>query len=225
MEFVTKLDNKVLGLKNLAQYAGKTSKEVLEPYNYIIDDTTINKQQLFRNLLLNKTNTQEYDYINKVCNLPHRDNRTPTEYATELVITWLMEDITSLILTDNQIRNRINGADKERNFLPPHQIDEQTDLQIKQNGETRNLETIYDHTGHWDRTQQIDLRLNKHNNLKKQDALLLGINPRALTAVLIDYRNPIESHQRENQTYGKVVNTITITRQIKPLQEIIQQLK
>jgi hypothetical protein len=225
MEFVTKLDNKVLGLKNLAQYAGKTSKEVLEPYNYIIGDTTINKQQLFRNLLLNKTNTQEYDYINKVCNLPHRDNRTPTEYATELVITWLMEDITSLILTDNQIRNRINGADKERNFLPPHQIDEQTDLQIKQNGETRNLETIYDHTGHWDRTQQIDLRLNKHNNLKKQDALLLGINPRALTAVLIDYRNPIESHQRENQTYGKVVNTITITRQIKPLQEIIQQLK
>jgi hypothetical protein len=225
MEFVTKLDNKVLGLKNLAQYAGKTSKEVLEPYNYIIDDTTINKQQLFRNLLLNKTNTQEYDYINKVCNLPHRDNRTPTEYATELVITWLMEDITSLILTDNQIRNRINGADKERNFLPPHQIDEQTDLQIKQNGETRNLETIYDHTGHWDRTQQIDLRLNKHNNLKKQDALLLGINPRALTAVLIDYRNPIESHQRENPTYGKVVNTITITRQIKPLQEIIQQLK
>ena len=225
MEFVTKLDNKVLGLKNLAQYAGKTSKEVLEPYNYIIGDTTINKQQLFRNLLLNKTNTQEYDYINKVCNLPHRDNRTPTEYATELVITWLMEDITSLILTDNQIRNRINGADKERNFLPPHQIDEQTDLQIKQNGETRNLETIYDHTGHWDRTQQIDLRLNKHNNLKKQDALLLGINPRALTAVLIDYRNPIESHQRENQTYGKVVNTITITRQIKPLREIIQQLK
>jgi hypothetical protein len=225
MEFVTKLDNKVLGLKNLAQYAGKTSKEVLEPYNYIIGDTTINKQQLFRNLLLNKTNTQEYDYINKVCNLPHRDNRTPTEYATELVITWLMEDITSLILTDNQIRNRINGADKGRNFLPPHQIDEQTDLQIKQNGETRNLETIYDHTGHWDRTQQIDLRLNKHNNLKKQDALLLGINPRALTAVLIDYRNPIESHQRENPTYGKVVNTITITRQIKPLQEIIQQLK
>jgi hypothetical protein len=136
-----------------------------------------------------------------------------------------MEDITSLILTDNQIRNRINGADKGRNFLPPHQIDEQTDLQIKQNGETRNLETIYDHTGHWDRTQQIDLRLNKHNNLKKQDALLLGINPRALTAVLIDYRNPIESHQRENPTYGKVVNTITITRQIKPLQEIIQQLK
>ena len=225
MEHLTKLDNKILGLKNLAQYANKTSKQVLEPYNHIINNTTINKQQLFRNLLLNKTTAEENDYINEACNLPHKDNRTPTEYATELVITWLLEDITSQILTDNQIRNRINGADKERNFLPPHQIDEQTDLQIKQNGETRNLETIYDHTGHWDRTQQIDLRLNKHNNLKKQDALLLGINPRALTAVLIDYRNPIDSHQHEHPIYGKVVNTITITRQIKPLQEIIQQLK
>lgn len=225
MELDTKLNNKKQGLTNLAKYANKTSKEILKPYDHTIANTTINKQQLFIHLLKNETTPQENDYINQTCNLPHKDNRTATEYATELVITWLLEDITSLILTDNQIRNRINGADKERNFLPPHQIDEQTDLQIKYQGETRNLETIYDHTGHWERTQQIDLRLNKHNNLKKQQALLLGINPQTLTGILLDYKNPINSHQHEHPIYGKTVNTITLAQKIQPLQQTIHQLK
>ena len=217
-------DNKTQAIKNLCTYTNTTPTQLLTPYNKPIPNTNLNQKELFIALIRNETTTQQNQYIQTVCNLPHKDWRTPHQYARELTITWLLEDLTQTILTQHGIKNRKNGADQHRQYLPPHQIDKNTDLQIKHNQQTRNLETIYDHTGHWQRTNQIDLRLNKHHNLQTQQALLLGINPHNLTAILINYQNPIQAQQKHHPQYGKTVQTITLTTPPQPIHQTIQQL-
>jgi len=219
-------DKKIQAIKNLCQYTNTTPTKLLDPYNQTIPNTNLNQKDLFIALINNKTTETQNEYIQQNCNLPHKDNRTPHEYARELTINWLLEDLTQQILTQNQIKNRKHGADKNRQYLPPHKITPHTDLQIKQNNETiRNLETIYDHTQHWHRTQQIDLRHQKHQHLTQQKALLLAIDTQNLTATIIDYTNPPKTIMRQHPTYAKPVHTISITTPLQPITETLNQLK
>ena len=161
----------------MCNYTNTTPTQLLAPYNTLIPGTNLNQKDLFIALINNTTTHEQENYLNETCNLPHKDNRTPTTYARNLVTNWLLEDLTQTALTQNGIKNRKHGADKQRQFLPPHQITPHTDLQIKHQQNTRNLETIYDHTQHWYRTNHIDLRHNKHQHLIQQQARFLALKP------------------------------------------------
>lgn len=218
------LDPKRQAIKNLLTHTNTTPQQLLFPYNKTIPNTNLNQQQLFINLITNNPTPEQTQYIQTVCDLPHKDWRTPTQYARDLVITWLLEDLTQTLLTQHKIPNRKNGADQNRQFLPPQNITPHSDLQILYNNQTRNLETIYDHTQHWNRTNQIDLRLQKHQHLTNQNAILLAIDTQNLTATIINYTNPPPITQRQHPTYGKTVNTITITNPLQPINTTLQQL-
>ncbi len=217
-------DPKRQAIKNLCQHTNTTPEQLLFPYDKPIPNTQLNQKQLFIALIRNQTTPQHDQYIQTVCNLPHKDNRTPHQYAKNLVINWLLEDLTQTLLTQHQIPNRKNGADQQRIFLPPHEITPTSDLQIRHNNQTRNLETIYDYTQHWKHHNQIDLRLQKHQHLTQQQAILLAIDTTNLTALIIDYTNPPPTTQRQHPQYGKTVQTITPTQTLQPINQTLKQL-
>lgn len=184
----------------------------------LINKTNIDKRDLFINLLNEHASAEQEAYLQKVCNLPHKDNRSPVQYATDLVVNWLLEDLTSALLTKNEILNKLTGADSSREFLSEGNITSQSDFRIKVGDVVRNLEVVYDHTNYWFNNDRIDLRLNKHEHLKYQKSLLLGIDTQRLQAFVIDYNYPVETEESFNPRYGKVVHTINgITNHLCPI--------
>lgn len=191
--------------------------------------TNINKSETFKNALNRTINSQEVQYFNTICELPHKDTRTATQYAVDLILGWITEDITILYLTNNGITCTMTGTDNEREFLTPSQIDSTPDLSVShQNSQPTPVELIYDYTGYWQKTNKLDLRLNKYDNLKKHNALILGITPQNNTALLLD---TTEEHPDITQGAitgygGKQGYTLhNINQHLEPIDEIIELLK
>jgi hypothetical protein len=220
------LKNKKRGLKNLCSISDVTPTQLVDAYTGIlINKTNLDKKNLFVNLLNQRATAEEEVYLQKVCNLPHKDNRTPVQYATDLVVNWLFEDLTSALLTKNDILNKFTGADSSRQFLSEGNITSQSDFRIKVGDVVRNLEVVYDHTNYWFNNDKIDLRLNKHEHLKYQKALLLGIDSQRMQAFVLDYNKRIETEESFNPRYGKVVHTINgITNHLSPIGTIREMI-
>jgi hypothetical protein len=221
---------KCQGIQNLAKTTNTDINEILKNYNTAtFPKTNINKQNTFKNALNRTINSQEVQYFNTICELPHKDTRTATQYAVDLILGWITEDITIRYLTNNAITCTMTGTDNERQFLTPSQIDSTPDLSITyENSKPTPLELIYDYTGYWQKTNKLDLRLNKYDNLKTHNALILGIAPQNSTALLLD---TTEEHPDITQGAitgygGKQGYTLhNINQHLEPINEIVELLK
>lgn len=165
--------------------------EFLDHYqNQFFPKTKIEKSTVFRNLINNCLDEQQQDFINRICDLPNRDSRTPTEYARDLVISWLIEDILQVYLGLSK-----NGADSQRDFLKKGQIKYDSDFIHND----RHLELYVNFTNYWTKTKKIDLRMDKYQHLVDNNALLLGIAFESCQFFLIDF-------EKENLIFNENYN-------------------
>lgn len=144
----------------------------------------------------------------------HRDNRTPLEYAQDLVASWLVEDSFLKVLNSNGLRAELDGADHNRRILANVRTTASSDFLVSYNGCSRKLELMNDYTGYWARTGLLDLRDSKYQNLTTEQALFLAVSVTTKKFALYDFNEEIPSRfiPSHDSYGGKPVYQISISR-------------
>lgn len=216
---------KLEGLHNLCRLAITTKYRLIYQYrNQTFPGTNISKIQLFANILADDLSKEQSDYLQSVCSIPNRDSRTPQEYAKELVIGWLIEDATEALFARYGMNLKKSGSDKNREFLSEGMVTAETDYKIHFNDQIRHMEFAHDYTGHWQRTGSIDLRHNKHNHLKENEALLFCMSTTDMQAAIFDYSDVVDAVQEMHPVYQKPVMSIkNVADRFMPLDEVLRR--
>jgi hypothetical protein len=217
MRWVALYTQKVIALHSLAKTAGTTTDELCATYNGLKLENGLDKGEMFRHALSASYDAKEVVYLYTVCSLPHqRDNRTPVQYATDLIIGWLSEDAILIALNNNGTFATPIGSDKDRTFLEKDDITHLADIQTP----TKIVELVFDYTNHWVKHDKLDLRDNKKTHLEKNGITLLGVAPRANKAfVITDYTDFTHG---AIPAYGKTGWTLQgIKQHLKPISEAI----
>lgn len=188
--------DKIEKLKVFCEKINLSLGDFLQVYdNEFFPETKIEKYCLFKNIIDRNLNQEQKDFIDSVCNLNNRDSRTPTEYARDLVVSWLVEDVIKKYLN---LKN--NGADSQRNFLKSKQIKYDSDFMLND----RYLEIYVNFTDYWIKQKKIDLRMDKHSHLVKNKSLLLGIAFNTYQFFLIDFGSEdLPFHENYNYFWKK----------------------
>ena len=135
------------------------------------------KATLFSNLLNDELTIEEHNYLfKKLGSLTHLKNkRTVEEYACDLVLGWVVEDVVLEILNRSGLRCYLSSADRKREFLTKPRATPDIRVEVK-SGPRARLELVKDFTGFWGKYQKIHLRDQKYKNLKKENGILVGID-------------------------------------------------
>jgi hypothetical protein len=160
---------------------------------------------------------------NKLSSLTHfKDKRTYYEYATDLILGWVLEDfIVDKIKTICKVK--INSKDSNREFLN-YGISTTSDLLLENNV---NLEIMQNYSEFWKKYQVLHLRDNKYNNLKKEKSFLLGIDFHQNKIIFIDISTSNSTYINEHIAYGnKPAYEININNfyDIKELNNLIKKI-
>lgn len=121
----------------------------------------------------------------------HRDNRTPLEYAQDLVASWLVEDSFLEVLNSNGLCAELDGADHNRRILANVRTSASSDFIVSYNGCSRKLELMNDYTGYWARTGSLDLRDSKYQSLTTEQSLFLAVSITTKEFALYDFSEEI----------------------------------
>lgn len=124
----------------------------------------------------------------------HRDNRTPLEYAQDLVASWLVEDSFREVLNSHGLCAELDGADHNRRILANVRTSASSDFIVSYNGCSRKLELMNDYTGYWARTGLLDLRDSKYQSLTTEQSLFLAVSITTKEFALYDFSEEIPAH-------------------------------
>ena len=120
------------------------------------------------------------------------DQRTPIEYAQDLVAAWLMEDhFFFQELASDCYRLSKNGADRRRQILPNTRVSSSSDFVVERDRNRVTLELMNNYTDYWRRTGQLHLRDRKYDDLKDSRSLLLAVAVLTREFVIFDFRREI----------------------------------
>lgn len=123
----------------------------------------------------------------------NRDNRTPIEYAQDLVASWIFEDTLVQSLSNGGLRISLAGADRTRVILPTSKVSSSSDALISYKGQCKHLEIMSDYTGYWERVGEIDLRDDKYQRLCRENALFLGVCTKSTKYMLLNFANRLQA--------------------------------
>lgn len=123
----------------------------------------------------------------------HRDNRTPLEYAQDLVASWLVEDSFLEVLNSNGLHTELDGADQNRRILANAKTSTSSDFIVSYRGSSRKLELMNDYTGYWARTGLLDLRDSKYQRLSAEQSLFLAVSITTKEFVLFDFGETVRA--------------------------------
>tara|TARA_B000000565_G_scaffold124849_1_gene94232 strand:- start:2181 stop:2894 length:714 start_codon:yes stop_codon:yes gene_type:complete len=219
---------KVESLKKNFSILNVDANKILNKYEKIsFEDTSLSKKESFISLMRLNPSIELKRYLDSKTNLSHfKDKRSNIEYAIDLVLGWLSEDIIISYLREKNIKCDLNGRDKYREFLSPKYISAQPDIQIKTNERYRTLEIMNDWNDYWIRSDKLDLRDNKFLKLSNEKSLLLGIAPMSSKGIFLDFSEKLDFVERYNPAYGKKSYTLNgIKNKLLNLVTCISNLK
>lgn len=191
-------------------------------------NSNISKAELFTNALANKLNPNQIDFLNAKCSLTYfRDKRTPVEYGIDLMLGWLIEDAIFQTLCNAGLNLRLDGNDRDREYLNAVNISTQPDILIQTNP-PKALEIFADWRGTWRQYGHADLRDNKFSSLSKKNALLLGVCPIHSEGFLIDFASQANLFKYVSAIKGyggkPGYSCPSIKTQLRPLDKVIDNL-
>jgi len=166
--------------------------------------------ELITHLIKDNLTENEFAYLEeKLGDLGHlKDNRSCEEYALDLVTGWLIEDIFVYILSNKHDVER-QSADKEREFLGSPNAD--SDLAITINDKETPLEVTHDNSGFWQREEVWStLRDSKFENLKDENALILGLDMKNKEIFLLWAQKADKIGKEYNQRINKQASKINL---------------
>jgi len=135
-----------------------------------------------QNLITNSLTPAQEQYLKNVLTNAHAmDNRTPIDYAKNLVVNWLLEDaiveiFNNFIFAGSELTLYYNGNDADRKFSK--RASEEPDFAITdENDEIVSfIELKADFSGFVSTNKAVDLRDNGYDNLRKHNGYLLVID-------------------------------------------------
>ncbi len=148
------------------------------PYNYPNEPFTDHLTQKVANQALDfEMDTEVYNQLSELCNMTYnRDIRSAGDYGVDLIYGWLAEDIIIDFLRSKDFQVEMQGVDSQRYFLAMGEIKSDIDLSITKGSNTRNYDVYFDSQGYWNKTDRLDLRESKWNELSKTGAGVLCIS-------------------------------------------------
>lgn len=162
--------------------------------------------KLCNNLINDCVTGENKRYLeNKLGGLSHlKDRRSNEEYALDLILGWAVEDAMRDIFNETlHLNTSLNSADKNREFLTSPEAS--SDFIIYHNDQEHYVEIISDYTGFWRNTSRVHLRDKKFLNLKAEDGILLGIDYRNSSFLILKVKS-IEGNRvrriKEHRPYG-----------------------
>ncbi len=114
----------------------------------------------------------------------HQDFRNQRQYAFNLILNWLVEDLVYTLLKNTGNNIKKIGSDSKRNILQGKEISSLPDLLIENEKNIwieviSNYPTNSGYSSFWEQSGYFDLRDNKFNHLLKQslddDVYVLGV--------------------------------------------------
>ena len=188
--------------------------KILDKYgNISFEGTSLSKKESFISLMRLNPSTELIRYLDSKTNLSHfKDKRSNIEYAIDLVLGWLSEDIIISHLREKNLQCDLNGRDKYRDFLSAKDISTQPDIKVKINDQYRALEIMNDWNDYWIRSDMLDLRDNKFLRLSNEKSLFLGIAPMSSKGIFLDFSEKLDFIKRYNPAYGKSSYTLNKVR-------------
>ncbi|MDA9636433.1 hypothetical protein N9T42_01845 [SAR86 cluster bacterium] len=207
---VSVYSKKIESLKKNFSILSVDANKILNKYeNISFEDTYLSKKESFISLMRLNPSMALIRYLDSKTDLWHfKDKRTNIEYAIDLVLGWLSEDIIISHLREKSIKCDLNGRDKYREFLSPKYISAQPDIKIKINERYRTLEIANDWNDYWIRSDMLDLRDNKFLKLRNEKSLFLGIAPLSSKGIFLDFSEKLDFIKRFNPAYGKSAYTL-----------------
>lgn len=186
----SKLQGRQSGISKLATHLNTPIESILASYkDSLFRDSTISKENVFREALALNLSKESEELIATRCNLPfHKDARTSVEYGLDLIFGWLSEDLILEVLKTKGMQIKLSGEDKHREFLTAREIGTAADYLIEVNGKVRTMEIVISWNGHWQNTDTWDLRDSKFRKLTLpgKESLVLGIEPSTLKGFAVD---------------------------------------
>ena len=108
----------------------------------------------------------------------HRDRRPPLDYAVDLILGWISEDILHEMLKSNGFNVVLAGGDRNREILPGKFVSTTADFLISFNLDTMTpVELMVDYLGYWAKANECDVRAEKIERLMSQGGVFLGLDP------------------------------------------------
>lgn len=218
--------NKVNSCINSISCLGYDISDIIKKYEGQYFPNGPEKSACFSQVVSEELSKETYDYLQKMCNLTHyRDSRTPQEYGIDLILGWLIEDTILSLLKEKGKKAILSGYDRFREFLPARKISTQPDIRVQFNCGERFLEVFSDLKGTWRNKNHADLRDNKYNKLKEEEAVMIGIASTTSEGFLIDFAKDEGFEESFIPAYHKTGYTYFGVRSIlRPLNEVAEDL-
>lgn len=158
----------------------------------------------------------------------NRDNRSIEEFAINVATSWVIEDFAlTLVNYYTDIRMRLGGTDRDREFQRSRNITTAPDFIIKNyGGEDILVEFIVDNFGYYNKIGKFYLRDWKLDNLIKssetKQTMIFSLNLKDKTFFLQDVR---DMRYRKTERWGKPVNEVDIDFKVYELnkENLIEQ--
>lgn len=174
--------------KGLKEFLGERLIQIAEENNYSLDNILILKSDIEK-----LKNEYPETYKNIYSCRHNRDRRSAERYAQDLVASWVLEDYVISMITDNDLKLKLSGADKNRKILPNTSVRSDSDYIALYKGEEVNIELACDYSNYWKIKKKIDLRDKKYQKLVDSQSLLLGISILSKNFFIADFRKPIKA--------------------------------
>ena len=193
-------------------------------------NSNVTKLQLFRECLALNLDEDSVKLISSRCALGyHKDARTTLEYGLDLILGWLSEDLLIQNLKHRGHDVRLNGADREREFLLRGEINTNADITYTVNTVSRPFEIVISWTDYWTKEDKWDLRSSKYNRLTKSgnESLCLGLEVPTKLGFLIDMKYPPSNFiENANMRWGSkpVYSLGGLNRVMNSFQEVLDGL-
>ncbi|MCM1535795.1 MAG: hypothetical protein NC126_07740 [Clostridium sp.] len=165
----------------------------------------------------------------------HSDKRTLFEYAQDVAASWLFEDF--IIARAKALAEQTNepftlvlsGADRKRQFLPTTKVSASADCQFTYRGVTIPVEITTDYGLYWEREQKIDLRDDKFEKMRAEQAILIGVSTQDSKYIIIDFAKKPTAEKEFHFQWKKDAYTIHFRENaiaLKPftMDDVMQEL-
>ncbi|MCF7797928.1 MAG: hypothetical protein K9N11_08990 [Lentisphaeria bacterium] len=191
-------------------------KQLYQSFQKTVWGQLVNYPQpdLYYHLLLSAISPMEEDMLrHQLTHTSHqRDLRRLTDYAREILLNWLMEDlIIEQVLFQYFRRIKRIGSDRNREFLTGPKVAADPDILA----DGRRYDMKFDWTGYWTAKGVVDLRDGEYPLLIRQEAGLILITPAARKlAILYNLEDLKVTRGRRHHKWNKPYYALKIPRKM-----------
>ena len=160
------------------------------------------------------------------------ENRTPLQYAKDLIAGWIGEDLFARNLMDNGIEIELNGADSDRRILPATKVSTKPDVSMRVgDGEWRECELMMEHIGFPSKEGIIVFRHYKFNSMVDKKCIFIDLDFSTGKYVIIDFRKGTPKAkfiEKYDNWGGKPAYVVSLSEngiQMREHEKLIDELK